>query len=282
MTTRELGRYGLWAHSSAVSPETAAEAERLGYRTIWLGGSPAADLAVVDPLLEATESAVVGTSIVNIWSAPAREVAESFHRLEAAYPGRFLLGVGVGHPEHTGDYRKPYDALASYLDELDAAGVPAQRRALAALGTRVLELARDRSAGALPYLVTPEHTRLARKTLGPDALLAVEQKVVLLDDPIRAREIGRGGTSFYLGLRNYVSNLRRLGFTEQDVTAPGSDRLVDALALHGSVEQVAAGLRAHLDAGADHVAVQVLSSPDDPATGLLPTLRALAEARDAA
>jgi probable F420-dependent oxidoreductase len=152
--------------------------------------------------------------------------------------------------------------------------VPADRRALAALGPRVGELARTRTAGALPYLITPDHTRAARAQLGPDALLVAEQKVVLDDHLARAREIGRSRVGPYLRLSNYVANLRRLGFDEQDVTFPGSDRLIDALAVHGDVDTVAAGLRAHLAAGATQVAVQVLSEDGD----VLPTARALAEA----
>ena len=151
--------------------------------------------------------------------------------------------------------------------------MPVQRRALAALGPRVLDLARHRSAGALPYLVTPEHTRSARARLGPDALLVAEQKVVVDTDPRRGRSIGRDRVSPYLRLSNYVANLRRIGFDADDVTLPGSDRLVDALAIHGGPETVADGLRAHLAAGANQVAIQVLSADDD----ILPVARALAQ-----
>jgi len=272
MANEDLGRVGIWAPHAGVTPDSASELERLGYSTIWLGASPAAGLAVVDPLLDATERLVVGTSIVNVWTAPAKTVAESFRRLEAKYPGRFLLGIGAGHPEATTEYRQPYQVLVDYLDELDRGGVPVHRRALAALGPRVLELARTRTAGALPYLITPDYTRGARQQLGPESLLVAEQKVVLDDDPQRAREVGRARVGFYLRLSNYVANLRRIGFDEDDLTFPGSDRLTDALAVHGDVDKVAAGLRAHLEAGADQVAIQVLSADDD----LLPTARALA------
>lgn len=271
MAIENLGEIGIWIPHPMLSPETAGELERLGYSAIWLGASPAAELEVVDPLLEATERLVVGTSIVNVWTAPAEAVAESFHRLESKHPGRFVLGIGAGHPENNAGYRRPYEALVHYLDDLDRGGVPVGRRALAALGPRVLDLARTRAAGALPYLVTPEHTRRARAQLGPDALLVVEQKVVLDDDVDSARELGRARVGPYLRLSNYVANLRRIGFDDEDVAFPGSDRLVDALALHGDAGVVAAGLRAHLTAGANQVAVQVLCSGD-----ILPAARELA------
>jgi probable F420-dependent oxidoreductase len=272
MTFEHLGRIGIWIRHSGVSPETASELERLGYSTIWLGFSPPADLAVVDTLLDATERLVVGTSIVNVWTAEAGPVAESFQRIEAKHPGRFMLGIGAGHRENNADYRKPYEALVDYLDELDDAGVPVQQRAIAALGPRMLELARTRTAGALPYLITPDYTRSARVRLGPEPLLVAEQKVVLDDNPERAREIGRARVGPYLRLSNYVANLRRIGFDSDDLTFPGSDRLTDALAVHGDADAVAAGLRAHLGAGANQVAIQVLSADND----ILPTARALA------
>jgi probable F420-dependent oxidoreductase len=267
----ELGKVGIWRHPSGLTPETAAEVEALGYSAIWLGGSPDGELGVVDPLLDATDRVVVGTSIVNVWKDDAATVAAAYHRLTAKYPDRFLLGLGIGHPEATQQYQKPYDKLVSYLDELDDLEVPASGRALAALGPRVLRLSAERSAGALPYLVTPEHTRQARQILGAGVLLAPEQKLVLETDPERARAIGRPRVQNpYLGLTNYRSNLLRLGWTEADLADGGSDALVDALAVHGDAAALAAGVTAHLDAGADHVAVQILN-PD-----LLPALRALA------
>ncbi|MBF6235731.1 LLM class F420-dependent oxidoreductase [Nocardia otitidiscaviarum] len=268
----ELGRFGVWRAHGDFTPEEARELERLGYGTLWLGGSPPAELPGVAELLAATETISVATSIVNVWSAPAKEVAESFHRLDARYPGRFLLGIGAGHPEMTGEYRKPYEVLVEYLDELDRAGVPKERRALAALGPRVLRLAGDRTAGALPYLVTPEHTRGAREILGPDALLAVEHKVVLDTDPVRARAQAIPRVEFYLDLRNYASNLRRLGFQDADLVKPGSARLLDALVAHGSAKSVVEQLIRHIDAGADHVVLQVL---DDDSMATLRTLAPL-------
>ncbi|SUA31156.1 putative F420-dependent oxidoreductase, MSMEG_4141 family [Mycolicibacterium fortuitum] len=167
----DLGRYGVWTFG-AVQPEQAAEIEKLGYGALWVGGSPAADLAFAEPILEQTEGLQLATGIVNIWTADANAVAESFHRIEAAHPGRFLLGIGVGHPEHTDEYRKPYDALVEYLDTLDAAKVPTSRLVIAALGDKVLRLSAQRSAGAHPYLTTPEHTAHARDVLGETVFLA--------------------------------------------------------------------------------------------------------------
>jgi probable F420-dependent oxidoreductase len=206
---------------------------------------------------------------VNIWTADAPTVAASYHRIEARHPGRFLLGVGVGHPEATSDYRRPYAAVVSYLDELDAAGVPDDRRVLAALGPRMLRLSADRSAGAHPYLTTPEHTRRARGILGPTPLLAPEQHVVVEPEPVAARAIGRPAVAKpYLGLTNYTSNLRTLGFDDADLAGDGSDRLIDALVAHGDPAAVAARLQQHLDAGADQVAVNLLTAPGaDPVTG---------------
>jgi len=269
--TIELGRAGIWRHPSGLTPAMAAEAEALGYGAIWLGGSPDGDLSVVDQLLDATDRIAVGTSIVNVWKDDAATVAASYHRITARYPDRFLLGLGIGHPEATQEYQRPYDKLVSYLDELDDLKVPASGRALAALGPRVLRLSAERSAGALPYLVTPEHTRQARETLGAGTLLAPEQKLVLETDPERARALGRPRVQNpYLGLTNYLASLRRLGWTDADFADGGSDALIDALAVHGDAAAIARGVTAHLEAGADHVAVQVLNP--DP----LPALRELA------
>jgi probable F420-dependent oxidoreductase len=267
----QLGRIGFWLHPSALSPEVVSEVEALGYGAFWLGGSPGGDLKVVEDLLDTTDHIAVATGIVNVWKDDAATIAADYHRIEAKHPGRFLLGLGIGHPEAVDQYQKPYATLVSYLDQLDELKVPVEGRVLAALGPRVLKLAADRTAGAHPYLVTPEHTRLAREILGPGKLLAPEQKVVLETDPEKARAIGRPRVANpYLGLTNYVSNLRRIGWSEEDVANDGSDALIDALAIHGDGEALARGVAAHLDAGADHVAVQVLAR--DP----LPTLRAIA------
>lgn len=267
----DLGRYGVWT-AGPPTPEQAAEIERLGYGAVWVGGSPVADLAFVEPVLAATSTLQIATGIVNIWSAAAEPVAESFHRIEEAHPGRFLLGIGVGHPEVTQNYATPYQALVTYLDHLDAAGVPTSRRVIAALGPRVLRLAAERSAGAHPYLTTPQHTAQARELVGPTVFLAPEHKVVLSTDVMAARSTGRDAVGFYLGLSNYVNNWRRLGFSADDVRPPGSDRLIDSVVAHGTADAVAARLAEHLQAGADHLTIQVLGGWEP----LLPTLAELA------
>ena len=267
----ELGRVGVWTFGTP-GPEQAAEIEKLGYGSLWVGGSPAADLSFVEPILQQTRTLQVATGIVNIWTADAAEVADSYHRIEKAYPGRFLLGVGVGHPEHTQEYRKPYDALVEYLDVLDAKKVPTSRRVVAALGKKVHELAAKRSAGAHPYLTTPEHTAQAREWIGTTVYLAPEHKVVLTTDADEARAIGRKTVDFYLNLSNYLNNWKRLGFTDEDIAKPGSDKLIDAVVAHGSADDIAKRLNEHLDAGADSVLIQVLGGPDK----LVPTLTELA------
>jgi probable F420-dependent oxidoreductase len=269
-STGNLGRFGYFG--LGVTPDQAREIERLGYGTIWIGGSPPAELSFVEPLLESTTALKVATGIVNIWTAAAKPVAESFHRINTAYPGRFVLGVGVGHPEAEAQYRKPYDALVSYLDELDEYGVPADQRVLAALGPRVLRLSAERAAGAHPANATPEHAAQARSIIGPNALLAPVHNVVLSSDAEEARAIGRKALAPYFNLSNYVSNWKRLGFTDADVTPPGSDKLIDAVVAHGTPDDIATRLGEYLSAGANHVAILVYGGSEK----VLPTLSELA------
>lgn len=270
MTKPNLGRYGVFGRGA--TPQQARQIEALGYGALWVGGSPPAELDWVEPILEQTTTLQVATGIVNIWTAAAGPVAESFHRIDDAYPGRFLLGIGVGHPEAHQEYRKPLDALTEYLDALDSHGVPADRRVVAALGPKVLALSAQRAAGAHPYLTTPEHTARAREIIGPDAFLAPEHKVVLTTDAERAREVGRKALEIYLNLANYLNNWKRSGFSDEDVAKPGSDRLVDAVVAYGTPDAIAARLAQHLEVGADHVPVQVLTGPDK----LVPALTELA------
>ncbi|MDT7784657.1 MAG: hypothetical protein QOF58_3076, partial [Pseudonocardiales bacterium] len=194
----------------------------------------------------------IATGITNVWQTEPEDVAAEFHRLGS---DRVVLGVGAGHRQIDQSYEKPYDKLVSYLDRLD---VPRDRLVLAALGPKVLRLAADRTAGAHPYLVPVEHTAAAREVLG-GKLLAPEVTVVVDEDPDAARAIAREQLSYYFNLTNYTNNWQRWGFSADEVAAPGSDRLIDALVAHGTPDQVAAKLRAHLDAGADHVAIQSLN-----------------------
>lgn len=278
--SERTGTYGIWTASfqwpedpGAVA-DAAAELEDLGFGTLWLGMS-AGDLKLHETILSATTRLVVASGIVNVWTEPAGTVAESTERLRTVFPGRFVLGLGAGHAKFvepaTGEkYRQPLSRVASYLDELDAATrpVPAADRVLAALGPKALALAAERSAGAHPYLITAEHTADARAALGPDRWLGPEQKVVVETDPTAARDAARSSVGFYLDLPNYVNNLYRLGFDESDVSDGGSDRLLDRLVAWGDDATVASRVRDHLEAGADHVALQVLPTGSDGAPGL--------------
>jgi probable F420-dependent oxidoreductase len=275
MAKPDLGKFGVFGHYEQwqrLSPEQFREIEVLGYGAIWAGGSPPAELDWVEPILGATDKLQLATGIVNIWTAAAAPVAESFHRIDEAYPNRFILGIGVGHPEAHTEYKKPYDALTEYLDKLDEYGVSKDRRVVAALGPQVLKLSARRSAGPHPYLTTPDHTRQARELVGSEAFIAPEHKAVLTTDAEQARTVGRKALDIYLSLANYTNNWKRLGFTDEDIAKPGSDTLVDAFIAHGTVDAVAARLYEHVTAGADHVPVQVLTGSDK----LVPALAELA------
>jgi probable F420-dependent oxidoreductase len=262
----DLGRIGIWNSGlrdedpkvAGEIPEAAAELEELGYGAIWLGGSPGVHHAL--PVLEATSRIVVATGILSIWEHDPAKVAEQQAGIAADHPGRFLLGLGASHAALVKDYRKPYSAMVDFLDGLDAAGSAKDDRVLAALGPRMLALSRDRAAGAHPYLITPEHTATARETLGPDRLLAPELKVVLDTDPDRARAAARGHLELYLALPNYTGNLRRLGFTDDDLRDGGSDRLIDATFAWGDVGVIRERIAAHREAGADQVVLQVVTA----------------------
>ncbi|GAA0906890.1 LLM class F420-dependent oxidoreductase [Streptomyces thermoalcalitolerans] len=266
-----IGRYGIWsiglrsedAARRGELAEAASELEELGYGAVWLGGNSTARNAA--PLIEATGRIVVATSIQNIWQQDPAATAAEFTELEAAHPGRFVLGLGVSHGPRVQQYHKPYASMVGYLDRLDeldrsgGGGVPAGRRVLAALGPRMLELSRDRAAGAIPYLVTPDHTARARTLLGEATLLAPEFKVVLETDPARARTVARSSLAPYLELPNYTTNFLRLGFTESDLAGGGSDRLIDALFAWGEESRIRDRIEEFHAAGADHVALQVIT-----------------------
>jgi probable F420-dependent oxidoreductase len=271
----EIGRVGVW-HPGRVwdaagreADEAAAELEELGYGAIWTGSSKA-DLARQQRILAATSRIVAATGIVNIWLNPARELATSYQELASEHPERLLIGLGSSHApqvEARGiKYERPLSHLRAYLDELDEMpdGIPRDARVLAALGPRALELAAARSLGAHPYLVTPAHTREARERMGPEVLLAPEQKVILETDPARAREIARAALPIYLRLPNYTNNLKRQGFSDEDFADGGSDRLVDALVAWGETDTILERIAEHHQAGADHVSIQALGAEGLP------------------
>jgi probable F420-dependent oxidoreductase len=267
-----LSGTGVWAGQlrygdAGPIAEAAAELEALGYSALWIPDVGGDVLASMETLLAATERAVVATGILNVWMHEASEVAAHRGSWRDSWKRRALFGVGVSHGplidrDQPGRYTKPYERMRAYLDALDAAAppLPVEARVLAALGPRMLALARDRAAGAHPYLVPPEHTARAREIVGPDRLIATEQAVVLDADPTTARAIARNHLAMYLPLPNYANNLRRLGFGDADFASPGSDRLVDSVVAWGDVDAIKARVTAHRDAGADHVCIQVLNA----------------------
>lgn len=274
-----LGTVGVWLFGGALGDDpggVAARLEALSYPSLWVGGGnpDAAAFDLLEAVLAGTDRLVVATGITNLWAWEPGALAERAARLEVAYPGRFVLGLGVSHGplvERMGlRYERPYHAMVAFLDALDARGETgpasgegvagsAPPRVLAALGDKMLALSAARSAGAHPYLTPPSHTARARRVLGAGPLLAPEQAVVLDDDLAAARATARTYLERYLRLPNYATNLRRLGYGEDDVAGGGSDALVDDLVATGGPAAVAAGIHAHLDAGADHVCVQPLA-----------------------
>jgi probable F420-dependent oxidoreductase len=268
MKAMNIGKVGVWTSYGPFGAERAGEAaklvEQLGYGAWWVGGSP--HVPEIRPILEATSSLVAATGILNVWSNDPADTAAADAELRADFPGRFMLGIGIGHPEATSDYRRPLSTMRAFLDGLDAAPTPpaADGRCLAALGPKMLDLAGERTAGTHTYFVTVDHTRFARERLGPGKLVAPEVACVVETDPVRARAVARGYAELYLGLRNYTKNLLEFGFTERDLVDGGSDRLIDAVIPHGSAGQIAEVVRAHLDAGADHVCLQPLGEDGIP------------------
>jgi probable F420-dependent oxidoreductase len=268
----DLHGTGVWSGAlrygdRAAARDAAAELEDLGYTALWVPGGVGGDVfGDCAALLDATERVPVATGILNLWMHEPADVAAGHAALTAAHPDRFLLGIGISHSalvdrEEPGRYRRPVATTRAYLDALDAADppVPAGERALAALGPKMLELARDRTGGAHPYLANPDHTRFAREVLGDSPLLMPEQPVVLEADPVAAREIARAHFTIYLTLPNYVNNLKRIGFIEEDLSGGGSDRLVDGVVAWGDEHAITRRVQAHFDAGADHVCIQVVT-----------------------
>lgn len=265
----DFGKYGAWSSYRRIGKDGAGEAaravEEAGLGTFWLGGSPR--LAETRPLLEGSEKLVVGTSIVNIWGYDPADLAAEFAALEADFPGRVCVGIGVGHPEATSDYKRPLTNLEAFLDGIDAAAapIPADRRIIAALGPKMLRMSARRSLGTIPYFTSIDHTRFARETVGPDALVIPELACVLDEDVERARATAREYAKLYLGLSNYTNALLEHGFEAGDIADGGSDRLIDHVIPHGSAADIAAVARAHVEAGADHVALQTIGAEGIPA-----------------
>ena len=255
MDVASLGQVGIWRRHQE-GAEGVAEIEALGFGALWLGGSPAP--ADARPFLERSNRLPVATGILNVWRHEPADVAADHGLLNDEFGGRFLLGIGIGHPEATSEYRRPLATMRAFVDGLEAAErpVPRDELVLAALGPKMLDLAAERSLGAHPYLTTVEHTRFARERVGPGVLVAPELTVVVEPEVPRGRDLARDFVTRYLGRRNYTANLLRHGFTEEDLADGGSDRLVDAVVPHGSAEKVAEAVHAHLDAGADHVCLQ--------------------------
>jgi probable F420-dependent oxidoreductase len=281
----EITGTGIWSSGlrygdPGEAAEAAAELEELGYSALWIPDIGGDVFGAVERLMVATRRATIATGILNLWMHSPGETANAHDRLAAAHGDRFLVGIGVSHAPlidsiEPGRYGKPIAAMTAFLDGLDSAPAPLApaERVLAALGPKMLELARSRCAGAHPYNVTPEHTALAREAVGPSKLVLPEQAVALTTDPDLARKLGRDHLATYMTLPNYTNNLRRLGFSDGDFGAGGSDRLIDALVAWGDDTAIEARIRQHRDAGANHVCIQVLSDE-----GMLPRVawRALA------
>jgi probable F420-dependent oxidoreductase len=284
----ELGKLGVFCFTDALTPaqltELARQTEHLGYAALWypeVFGYESFALGCF--LLQQTETLIIAAGIANIYARDATAAKQGQHTLATFSGGRFLLGLGVSHVPLVEDarghhYRPPVATMRAYLDAMDKAAAIAPRleepppTVLAALGPQMTALATARTAGALPYNVTPEHTARARAILGPNKWLCVEQKVLLGTDATKAREVARQTMAFYLPLANYRNNWMRLGFSEQDLTDGGSDRFLDAMVAWGDVSVLQQRIQAHFDAGASHVCIQALRADGQP----MPDWQALA------
>jgi probable F420-dependent oxidoreductase len=275
--TIDIGRIGIWtgildAHSTKDAQAACRLVESLGFTTLWIPETVGRDPFVAAAnYLAGTSTLKLATGIANIYARDPMTMAACQKTLAEAYPGRFLLGLGVSHHHlvervRKHDYSKPLSYMRTYLSDMDAALYmsvapdPSPGRVIAALGPKMLETAAAQADGAHPYFATAEHTATARAALGPDKLLAPEQMVVLETDPTTARAVARAGMAVYMRLPNYLTNLKRLGFTDDDWADPKnpSDRVVDAVVAWGDIDKVGGRVREHLEAGADHVCVQVL------------------------
>lgn len=274
----KLNRVGIWTGAFDMVParqaqQALADLEAQGWDTVWIPETVGRDgLVFAGVLLAGSSTIKVATGIVNIWGRDAMAMKNGQLTLAEAYPDRFILGMGVSHQPlieglRNHQFRRPLDHMRAYLDAMDTALYVSPQpeatpvRVLAALGPKMLDLAKTRADGAHTYLVTPEHTAMARAALGPEPILAVEQKVVMDQDPVTARATARQVLALYLGLPNYTNNLKRLGFSDADLAEGGSDHLVDSLVAWGDLDTIRSRVKAHLDAGASHVCVQVLAQP---------------------
>lgn len=279
-----LGQIGVWSAElrfgdPAASRMAAAELDQMGFGALWVPGGLGGDiLASMDGLLDAAPRATLASAIINIWKHEPAEIGGWWRGQSQARRARLLLGLGVSHAPLIGEaYKRPLQTMRHYIDALEAEGIPRSNLCVAAFGPKMLALSAERTAGAHPYLVTPEHTAAARLQLGPNALIATGQAVAFETDPAKARGIARGALSVYLKMPNYIASWRRQGFSDEDIETAG-DRLCDALVAWGEMDHIAARVRAHLAAGADHVCVKVVrGAPGGDAGDLLPQWRALAD-----
>jgi probable F420-dependent oxidoreductase len=283
MSTPIIGKVGIWSlelrfGDRAQALEATTELDELGFGALWVpGGIDAGVLADMEQLLGASRKAVIASGIVNIWKHDPADVAAWFQARSEAEQARTLLGIGVSHGPIIGEqWAKPIEATEAFLAGMEGAGMAMDHVCVAALGPKMVALSGERTAGAHPYLVTPEHTARARAILGPDKLLAPEQGVVLEGDPVKARQLALGAVEHYARLPNYRNNWKRLGFDDAEIDAC-SDRLLQALFAIGSPETAAQRVQAHLDAGADHVCLQVIVDREDGLPALRTQWRALAE-----
>ena len=265
MNPVQMGPVGIWSMElrfgdPGETREAAAELDDLGFGALWVpGGIDDGVLGDVERLLGATRRMVIATGILNLWKHDPADVAAWWQGLPDAHKGRVMLGIGVSHGPIIGDaWRKPLGATRDFVTRAAGAGLPGNAMCLAALGPKMLELAAEKTAGAHPYLVDPEHTAMARKIMGPGRLLAPEQGVILQDDPAKAREAGMAALTHYRNLPNYRNNWLRLGYREEEVETV-ADRLFDGLFAWGGMDRIVARVKAHHDAGADHVCLQVIS-----------------------
>jgi probable F420-dependent oxidoreductase len=280
----DLAGNGLWSGElrygdPQAAADAAAELDELGYKALWIPDVSGDVFAPINNLLGATKQTIIATGILNLWMTTPAAAAEGYAAAVAEHGDRMMIGIGVSHQllidgaKAPGTYDKPLSAMREFLDGLDALpneGIPKTNRMLAALGPKMLELAATRTRGTHPYLITPEYTATIRERIGDGPLIAAEQGAVLETDPEKARAIAREGLAGYLMLPNYTNNMKRFGFTDDDVANGGSDRLVDALIVWGDEETIAARVAEHHEAGADHVCVQVLRSGSGIGGGAAP------------